>query len=62
MELARGLPFNVDLWQVQNVYWTMLHTVFPEVRQRALQGSDTARQWVEPFVGLGDKLGVPSQP
>jgi hypothetical protein len=58
VKLARALPFAVDLWEVQNIYWTLLHTVYPEVRERATQDSTVAREWAAPFVALGDVLGV----
>jgi hypothetical protein len=58
VKLARSLPFAVDLWEVQNIYWNLLHTVYPEVRERAAQDNTIAREWATPFVALGDVLGV----
>ena len=58
VEVVRPLPFSVDLWEIQNVYWTLLHTIYPEVQQRAASGNETASAWAAPFVALGDALGV----
>ena len=49
--LVRSLPFEVDLWKVQNVYYHLLQTVFPE-RQHAADG------WLQYFVSLGERLGM----
>lgn len=54
--LARSLPFEVDLWMVQNVYFSLLETVYKEYLGRAGQGDGEARDWVEKFTSLGDKL------
>jgi len=49
--LVRSLPFEVDLWKVQNVYYYRLQTVFPE-RQHVADG------WLQHFVSLGERLGM----
>jgi hypothetical protein len=36
--LAGGLPFAVDLWKVQNIYYEQLQIAYPQGRQRAAQG------------------------
>jgi len=56
--LVKSLPFEVDLWKVQNIYYGMLKTVYPEYAQKAGQGDGTAREWVDLFNSLGDKLLV----
>ena len=53
--LARAMPFEVDLWKVQNVYYRLLQTIYPHWRDRR---DETARVWVERFEALGDKLRV----
>jgi alpha-amylase/alpha-mannosidase (GH57 family) len=59
--LARFLPFEVSLWKAQNVYYDMLHAVYPELQRRAEQGDEGAREWVRHFVSLGDRLLVRAQ-
>jgi alpha-amylase/alpha-mannosidase (GH57 family) len=55
--MARSLPFEVHLWHVQNVFYSMLQTVYPDCREEAAS-SDTARRWTEYFLGLGRSLMV----
>ncbi len=57
VDLASSLPFTVDFWKTQNVYYKMYQTVFSDFQQRAQSGNDTAREWVELFIGLGNKIG-----
>lgn len=52
------LPFEVDLWRVQNIYYRMLQTVYPEVLIQAEQGDESAQAWTGQFRGLGEKLKV----
>ncbi|MEW6540062.1 MAG: DUF3536 domain-containing protein [Bacillota bacterium] len=54
--LARSLPFTVDLWKVQNIYYELLQRVYGEFERRAAAGDDRARVWNEHFSALGDKL------
>ncbi|HUC84761.1 MAG TPA: DUF3536 domain-containing protein, partial [Candidatus Acidoferrales bacterium] len=52
--LLPELPFSVNLWKPQNVYFHLSHTVLPEKKER---GDEKAKAWTEIFVALGDKLG-----
>jgi hypothetical protein len=54
--LAQSLPFEVDVWKLQNVYYELLQTIFPEFEEEAHQGYADARAWVESFQALGRKL------
>jgi alpha-amylase/alpha-mannosidase (GH57 family) len=56
--VASTLPFEVNLWKIQNTYYEMLHTAFPEWRWKAEHGTEEAHRWVTCFVGLGEKLAV----
>ncbi|HYT87927.1 MAG TPA: malto-oligosyltrehalose synthase, partial [Gemmataceae bacterium] len=56
--LAQGPPFEVDLWHAQNVYVELLRTACPEFLERAAEGDDTARAWLNHFAALGERLGV----
>jgi alpha-amylase/alpha-mannosidase (GH57 family) len=58
IDLVRALPFEVDLWRVQNVYYGLVHTVYREQLQKAGRGDQEARAWVEKFEALGDKLRI----
>jgi alpha-amylase/alpha-mannosidase (GH57 family) len=56
-QLARDIPFEVNLWKTQNGYFRMLGSIYPEMRRRAAEGDETARQALELFRALGDYLG-----
>ncbi|MFA5308880.1 MAG: DUF3536 domain-containing protein [Dehalococcoidales bacterium] len=56
--LARGLPFPVDLWKVQNLYWEMLGKDYAVLQLKAGRGDAAARQWVKAFAGLGNDLSL----
>jgi alpha-amylase/alpha-mannosidase (GH57 family) len=49
------LPFQVNLWKVQNLYYGMLQTLYPDVSTRQ---SPESRLWSQEFAELGEKLGV----
>jgi len=56
--LVRGLPFDVNLWEIQNVCYHIVKTVYPELRIRAEQGDADARAWVAHFRSLCQKLSI----
>ncbi|HXH28807.1 MAG TPA: DUF3536 domain-containing protein, partial [Candidatus Polarisedimenticolia bacterium] len=58
VEVVHGLPFEIDIWSVQNVYYHMMQTLLEERRGRAAAGDAEAARWVERFVSLGEKLRV----
>ena len=58
VELARQLPFEVNLWSVQNNYYELTQRVYPEQKLKADSGDEAAKEWLKPFLSLGDKLYV----
>jgi hypothetical protein len=58
MRLVRTLPFGVDLWKVQNMFYTLCHTAYATFRHRAEQGDPQARTWVHHCRALADLLSV----
>ncbi len=56
--LGKEMPFQLNLWAVQNSYYEMMHTVLPEKRWKAEHGEEAANEWVEIFVELGRELSV----
>ena len=48
--LARTLPFEVDLWKVQNVYYQLQESEYPQRREQL--------EWVQPFLRLGERLNM----
>ena len=57
-QLTRSAPFPVDLWKVQNLYYQLLHSTYPELKKRAQEGDETAMAWLDQFVLLGQQLSV----
>jgi hypothetical protein len=55
-DLACNLPFWVDLWKMQNIYFRVGQEVYPQFRSGAEKGEDPAKTWVVHFTSLGDKL------
>jgi hypothetical protein len=56
--LLSDLPFGVDIWQAQNVYYDLARTVLPEAALRARSGDAEARAWLDAFVPLADLLHI----
>jgi hypothetical protein len=60
--LLPSLPFAVDLWKVQNGYYRLLQSVYPQTYEKMRRGVEPARAWVERFSALGEKLAVKVNP
>jgi hypothetical protein len=58
VDMVHAFPGEVDLWQVQNIYYRMLRTAYARFCERAEQGDDGARAWRDRFMALGHKLDV----
>ncbi len=56
IEFVGGLPFRIDLWQVQNAYHELLQRQLPNLRRRQERGDTAAAAWVSVFLRLGEKL------
>jgi len=57
-EMARSVPFPVDLWKVQNLYHEILQSTYPEFQKRAQQGNGAVMEWLKHFVSLGQQLSI----
>ncbi|MFC2010596.1 DUF3536 domain-containing protein [Chloroflexota bacterium] len=57
-EMLPALPFQVDLWKVQNLYHKMLNSIYAEFQERARQGDEAAKEWLDHFVSLGQQLSM----
>ena len=55
LDLVAKLPFAVNLWQVQNLYYDLAHTELPRVQE---QEENHAREWIQHFFSLGRKLWI----
>jgi hypothetical protein len=54
--LLRSVRVDVLYWQVQNAYFGMAKTAYPDFASRASAGDEAAQAWVETFRGLGEQL------
>ena len=73
IEIVHALPFEVNLWKVQNVYYELLQNVYPAVAvappnqlpatAEATENlwSDEAAAWTSHFERLGELLGFAMQ-
>jgi len=58
LQLADELRLGLNLWKVQNAYYSAMHGRLPARREAARSGDATAAEWVERFESLGEKLFV----
>ena len=58
VELAKSLPFWVDLWKVQNVYYEVLQTTFPRLAVGRPMLKKGHLDWMREFRSLGELLKV----
>jgi hypothetical protein len=56
--LTSSLPFQVNLWKLQNICYELLETTYPEFKAKAERGEEKAREWVDAFTALSRKLWV----
>jgi len=58
VRLVSTLPFRVNFYRTQNIYYEALNTIYRELRSSAEQGDQEAKAWVEQFKELGAMLSV----
>lgn len=56
LRLFLALPFEINLWYVQNVYHNMEKTRYKEFLSKAKAGDADAIHWIEEFRQIGQKL------
>ena len=56
--IARSLPFEIDMWKVQNIYFALLQGHYPALALRADEGDAKAVEWTQAFERLGVQLAV----
>jgi alpha-amylase/alpha-mannosidase (GH57 family) len=57
-DLLRILPFPVNLWRVQNIYYALLQSLYPKMQKRGAQGDQAAQEWLGYFEKLAQKLAI----
>jgi alpha-amylase/alpha-mannosidase (GH57 family) len=58
VQLIRGLPFRVDIWKAQNIYYEMLESVLPKAHPQSGSDAGVNRQWLDKFYNLGRLLQI----
>jgi hypothetical protein len=58
VRLGSELPFDVNLWKLQNIYYEMLNSVYPRWRRQSKKGDAKPSAWREHFEALGQDLSV----
>lgn len=56
VELMKLLPMEINLWQVQNMYYKTVKTHYPGIFEKARAGDENAAIWVDMFKYLGEML------
>jgi hypothetical protein len=56
--LVRSLPFEINLWKVQNIFYRLLRRIYPNTLDAADQGDAEAQVWVSHFAALGEALMI----
>ena len=52
------LPFPVDLWRVQNIFYVLMQSVYLQMQKRHIEGEQTAEEWLIIFEDLAQKLAI----
>jgi hypothetical protein len=58
VSLARNLPFPVDLWKVQNIFWDIKSSKYPGIAAQAANGDSPAKTRAKDFITLGKLLSI----
>jgi len=57
-DIMRILPFDFNLWRIQNLFYEMKVRIYPEFREKALRGDEDASLWIRYFISLGKILRI----
>ncbi|RPI71592.1 MAG: DUF3536 domain-containing protein, partial [Geobacteraceae bacterium] len=60
-KLVRTLPFEINLWQIQNICYKILHTKWDDIKKKADLGDKKAQEWIRNCTEVFEilKLQVP---
>jgi hypothetical protein len=56
--LARSMPFAVDLWEAQHVFYDISRNLYPRMREDMERGNAAAEAWIARFRLLSENLSV----
>ena len=57
-ELAQSMPFEIELWRVQNFYHRLTHNYYPILLRRYGSNGPDSESWLAQYAQLGDHLSV----
>jgi hypothetical protein len=46
------------LWRVQNIFYVLMQSLYPEMQKYKTEGDQTAQEWVIHFEGLAQNLAI----
>jgi len=52
------LPLKLDLWKAQNIYFSVSGQYFDQIQEKAKNGDQNSKTWIEHFTNLGEYLHV----
>ncbi len=58
LKILSSLPLQWDLWQAQNIYFSMSRKVRKKMQEKAAERDEMATKWLEHFHNLGNYLKV----
>jgi len=58
LELIKPFSLSLNLWNAQNIYFSIGKNIFSRMKERARGGDNPAQKWVEGFTKLGYYLHV----
>ena len=56
--VAHLAPFPIQYWKVQNIYFDVMRTVYPRIRDKHSQSPNEPEKWLSLFRSLGEKLSI----
>jgi len=57
-KLVLVLPFEVNLWKTQNIYYNILHACCPDFKKKADLGDENAREWLRNATVLAENFRI----
>lgn len=58
LKIVNQLDLTLTLWKAQNIYFVIGKNTQEAMSQKAQQGQNEAKKWLEAFSTLGDYLDV----
>jgi hypothetical protein len=58
LELLEPLSLNLNFWKAQNMYFSLMEHIKGEMDEKAKESDESAKEWLDAFNGLGEKLRI----